>query len=241
MRFIAFVFIGLAFYGCKKSGGDSPLMAASSAVSAPPILPGDSITFLALGDSYTYGLDVQQNQSFPFQLDSVLHQNGYKPATPTIIARFGWTSADLLAGMATANITQHFDLVILLIGVNDQNKGVNAETFRSNLDRLISSAVLLARGYSSRVFVISIPDWSVTPFASDLNKVEIAAQLQLFNTINQAEAGKFKVNYIDVTTLSELAANDPTLTSYDGLHPSATMYTRWVNLFYTKIAASFQE
>jgi lysophospholipase L1-like esterase len=241
MRFFACLVILLAFYSCKKTGSTAPAVIANSVTPAPAILVGDAVSYLALGDSYTYGLDVQQNQSYPYQLDSVLRQNGYKPAAPVVIARFGWTSGDLLAGMAAANITQHFDMVTLLIGVNDQNKGVNAETYRSNLDQLLTNAVLLAKGYGSRVFVISIPNWSVTPFAANMNKAQIAAAVQLFNTVNQAEAGKFKVNYIDITALSDLMAGDPTLVSSDGLHPSAKMYNLWVNQFYGKIVDSFKQ
>jgi len=240
MRVIVCLVIVLAFYSCKKMGNPAPAVIAGSATSAPAILAGDTVSYLALGDSYTYGLGVSQNQSYPYQLDSLLSQNEYKPANPLVIAHFGWTSADLLAGLAAANLTQRFDIITILIGVNDQNKGVNSETFRSNLDQLIINAVILAKGYSSRVFVISIPDWSVTPFAANMDKAQIAAAVQLFNTINQAEAGKFKVNYIDITALSKLMTDDPTLVSSDGLHPSAKMYNLWVSQFYGKITDSFK-
>ncbi len=241
MRVVVCLFFLLVFYSCKKTGSTTPAVTANSITPAPAILPGDSVSYLALGDSYTYGLDVAQNQSYPYQLDSVLRLNGYKPAKPVVIARFGWTSADLLTGIKSANLTQPFDIVAIMIGVNDQNKGINTETFRSNLDQLITNAILLAKGHSSRVFVISIPDWSITPFAANMDKTQIAAAVQLFNTINQAEAGKFKVNYIDITALSELMGSDPTLVSSDGLHPSAKMYNLWVNLFYVKITASFKQ
>ena len=241
MRSFASLFIIISFYGCTKTGSTTPTMDSSAVLPAPVILPGDTVSYLALGDSYTYGLGAAQNQSYPYQLDSALRQNGYKSATPMVIAHFGWTSADLLAGMAAANLTQKFNFVMVMIGVNDQNKGVNTETFRSNLDQLITNAVLLAKGYNSRVFIISIPDWSVTPFAANMNKAQITAAVQLYNTINQAEAGKFKVNYIDITALSELMGGDPTLIAADGLHPSAKMYNLWVNQFYTKIAGSFKQ
>jgi lysophospholipase L1-like esterase len=241
MRLFACFFIVLAFSGCKKTSAVIPFALSSTTAPEPAILPADSVSYLALGDSYTYGLAVSQNESFPFQLDSALKQNGYKAANPVVIARFGWTSADLLAGVTAADLTQKFDFVTLLIGVNDQNKGVNTETFTSNLDQLIGQAVVLAKGNSNRVFVISIPDWSVTPFAANMNTAEISAGVQLFNTVNQVEAGKFKVNYIDISALSDLAATDPSLTSYDGLHPSAKMYALWANQFYGNIIASFKQ
>lgn len=241
MRIVVCLLIPLVFYSCKKTGGITPSVTANSVTRAPAILPGDTVSFLAMGDSYTYGLGVSQNQSYPYQLDSMLRLNGYKSASPMVIAHFGWTSGDVLTGITPSNIAQRFDFVVVMIGVNDQNKGVNSETFRSNLAQLITNAILLAKGYNSRVFVISIPDWSVTPFAANMDKAQIAAAVQLFNTINQAEAGKFKVNYIDVTALSELMGSDPTLVSSDGLHPSAKMYSQWVSQFYQEITASFKQ
>ena len=241
MRVVVCLFFFLAFYSCKKTVSTAPAAITGPATAAPEILVVDTISFLALGDYYTYGLGVAQNQSYPYQLGSVLRQNGYKPANPMVIAHIGWTSADLLGGMNTANLTQRFDFVTVMIGVNDQNKGINTETFRSNLDHVITNSITLAKGCSSRVFVISIPDWSVTPFAANMNKAQIAAAVQLFNTISQAEAGKFKVNYIDITALSEFMAADPTLVSSDGLHPSAEMYELWVNQFYRKIVNSFNQ
>jgi lysophospholipase L1-like esterase len=206
-----------------------------------PVLPGDSVRYLALGDSYTYGDGVSLQGSFPYQLSDTLGRQGYLVSVPTEVALFGWTSGDLLSSLNASKITQKFDFVTLLIGANDEAHGISTTTFTANLDILIATAIQYTNGDKSRVFVLSIPDWSVTPFAANMDKPAIAAGVDLFNTINQVEAEKFGANYIDLTALSEMAATDPSLTSADGLHPSAKMYALWVKQFSGQIIASFNK
>jgi lysophospholipase L1-like esterase len=206
---------------------------------APPIAQYDSVAYLALGDSYTYGFGAPQNMSYPNQLASLLKGQNYYAALPVVIAQFGWTAGDLLNGIAASNVTRKFDFVTILIGVNDQNKGTNTETYTQQINQLLGVAVAYAHGYGNRVFVISIPDWSVTPYAANLDKAQIAAGIVLFNSINQEQCKKFGANYLDISALSQLAATDPTLTSSDGLHPSAKMYGLWANQFLSKVIATF--
>ena len=242
MRFYYYAIIILSFCACTKKNAPAPATFTPPAPQAEAqILPGDTVTYLALGDSYTYGLDVPQDGSYPYQLSSLLKQNKYAAAAPVVVASFGWTAGYLLSQIPSINSSQRFSFVTLLIGVNDQVKGTNTELFAAQLDSLISDAIIYTGGYQNRVFVISIPDWSVTPFAADMNKGEIASGIQVFNSINESEAGKFGVNYLDITALSELAATDPLLIASDGLHPSAKMYALWVNQFYGNVVGSFKQ
>jgi lysophospholipase L1-like esterase len=212
----------------------------NSRLTAPPIALNDSVSYLALGDSYTYGVGLSQDQSYPFQLAAQLKGQSYLVKDPLVIAFQGWKAGDLLAGIAARNITKKFDFVTILIGVNDQNKGTDPKLYTMQLDSLINEATALANGYGNRVFVISIPDWSVTPFAAGMDLTQIKTGVALFNTINEAESKRLGANYVDISAISEQAATDPSLTSADGLHPSAKGYGLWVNQIRGSVIASFK-
>jgi lysophospholipase L1-like esterase len=185
--------------------------------------------YLALGDSYTIGQSVNQSESFPYQLKTQLYQRGYKVTDPTIIATTGWTTANLITGIQQANLSGKYDIVTLLIGVNNQYQGMSQSDYRTQFVQLLNTAIAFAKGNKLRVFVISIPDYSVTPFASGSNKAQIAAEIDQFNLINQSESTKAGVNYLYITDISRMAASDPSLITYDGLHPSGKMYGLWMD------------
>jgi len=241
MRVPVFGLILLALIGCGKKNEFIPARdtAVNNSQTPPAIHPNDSVSYLALGDSYTYGAGVSQSESYPYQLAAQLSNHNYLINSPRVVAFQGWTAGDLLAGIKAANVTRKFDFVTLLIGVNDENKGTDLTTYTLQVDQLITQATEYARGYRSRVFVISIPDWSVTPFAAGMNRAKIKADVATFNSINEAESKKLRASYLDISAISELAANDATLTAGDGLHPSAKMYALWINRVYGDITATF--
>jgi lysophospholipase L1-like esterase len=196
--------------------------------------------YLALGDSYTIGQSVNLSESFPYQLKAQLNQRGYKVTDPTIIAVTGWTTANLINAIQQANLTQKYDFVTLLIGVNNQYQGMSQSDYRTQFVQLLNTAIGFANGNKLHVFVISIPDYSVTPFASGSNKAQIAAGIDQFNNINRDESTKAGVNYLYITDISRMATTDPSLVATDGLHPSGKMYGLWVNQLSPMVAAQFK-
>lgn len=188
------------------------------------------MNYLALGDSYTIGESVPEAERWPVQLVARLRQQGFNVAAPTIIARTGWTTAELTAGIAQANPQGPFDLVSLLIGVNNQYRGYDQEEYRQEFAALLEQAIGFAGGDAGRVFVLSIPDWGVTPFAAGRNVAQITAEIDAFNSINQAESARLGVAYVDITPISREAVNDGSLIANDGLHPSGKMYAEWVEV-----------
>jgi len=182
-------------------------------------------TFLALGDSYTIGESVQAPDRFPNQLAKAL-----KVQEPKVIARTGWTTDELDKAIDAAKPKGPFDLVTLLIGVNDQYRGRNASDYDKEFKLLLKRAIGFAGGRPARVVVISIPDWGVTPFAAGRDRKKIAAEIDRFNEINRKEAVHAGARYVDVTAISRKAASDPSLVAADGLHPSARMYAQWVDV-----------
>ena len=215
-----------AITGCYNKATDMPTATQSKGTQTTPV--AGTYTYLALGDSYTIGESVSQSGSFPFQLKMQLGTSGFSVSDPKIIAVTGWTTANLINAIAQANMNgQHYGFVTLLIGVNNQYEGLSQTTYRTEFVQLLNTAIALA-GNKQKVFVLSIPDYSVTPFAATSDKAKIADQINQFNNINLYESTQAGVHYLDITTISRQATTDATLIAYDGLHPSAKMYALWV-------------
>lgn len=224
MKTLLFFFFSIAgLSGCAPQSADF-----QPSVQTDTVKLKGPYQYLALGDSYTIGQSVDTSQSFPYQLKQQLLSRGYLLNNPKIIATTGWTTADLINGITQARLTQTYDFVTLLIGVNNQYQGMSQSDYRMQFVQLLNSAISFANGNKLRVFVLSIPDYSVTPFASGLNQANIAAQIDQFNAINKDESTKAGVNYLNITDISRMAATDPSLVAVDGLHPSAKMYALWV-------------
>ena len=187
-------------------------------------------SYLALGDSYTIGEAVSQDQSFPYQLVAKLNLAGFKMSDPEIIATTGWTTDELIKAIREKNIQDKFDLVTLLIGVNNQYRGYSKENYRTEFKELLQTALFYADNHRERVVVISIPDWGVTPFAHKANREleKISAEIDAFNAVNKEESLKAGVTYLDITPGSRKAETDLSLLAEDGLHPSGKMYAEWV-------------
>jgi lysophospholipase L1-like esterase len=193
--------------------------------------PMKSIRYLALGDSYTIGEGVKDEERFPEQLAMGLSNTGFTVQTD-ILARTGWTTDELWQGIQSGRPTPPYDLVTLLIGVNDQYRGRDLSEYQLEFGRLLEKATTLAGGDPSRVIVLSIPDWGVTLFAQGaaVSTVQIAAQIDEFNAVNQMLAEEKGARYVNVTGISRQAAGDSSLLAKDGLHPSALMYAKWIEL-----------
>ena len=188
----------------------------------------DSISYLALGDSYTIGEGVDAGGGWPRQLAERLREVGIRIAEPRIIATTGWTTDELAAAMDEAGPLGDWDFVSLLIGVNNQYRGRSVDDYVGEFQRLLRRAIALAGGRADRVLVMSIPDWGVTPFAraSGRDRQAIADDLDAYN----AAAGELclaaGVAFVDITAISRTGEAEVMLAD-DGLHPSAAQYARW--------------
>lgn len=212
-------FIGLiTVAGCTKQAPATDMITDDSL----------SKSYLALGDSYTIGESVLTQERFPAQTVSLLKSHGAHVAQPQYIARTGWTTADLQDAINKASLKSSYNLVSLLIGVNDQYQGLDTGGYRIRFTQLLQKAIQLAGNDKSRVFVLSIPDYSVTPFGGGSAKIK--NEIDIFNAINKQVTVAYQVNYTDITPISREAANDPSLNANDGLHPSGKQYLRWSTL-----------
>ena len=192
------------------------------------------IRYLALGDSYTIGESVAEHERWPNQLAGLLRTNDISTEV-TLIARTGWTTDELWQGIQAREINPPYDLVSLLIGVNNQYRGLDIDEYREEFIFLLNKAIEYAGGDAKRVIVLSIPDWGVTPFAKSRDSKEIATEINLFNSVNREESEKAGVYYVNITPSSREAVTDSALIAADGLHPSGKMYAEWAGLAYPEV------
>jgi lysophospholipase L1-like esterase len=202
------------------------LMACGNSVAAPIPLPR-TIRYLALGDSYTIGQGVDETERWPNQLVSALSDEGIQTEV-TIIARTGWTTDELWQGIQSDPPQGTYDLVTLLIGVNDQYRGYDIDGYREQFRFLLGKSIEYAGGNSNHVVVLSIPDWSVTRFAIGKRVDVISKEISVFNAVNREETESAGAHYMDITPISQQALDGLSLIASDGLHPSAKMYGLWV-------------
>jgi lysophospholipase L1-like esterase len=187
--------------------------------------------FFALGDSYTIGESVPEDQRWPVQLVSILNNNGFNFQSPRIIATTGWRTDDLKRAIVAANPEKNYDLVSLLIGVNNQYQGKSADAYAPEFEELLNMAITFAGGDKSKVFVVSIPDYGFTPFGKE-KQTKISAELDEFNRINKMIADKYQISYFNITPISRQGFVDPELVASDNLHPSGKQYSKWVDMIY---------
>jgi lysophospholipase L1-like esterase len=200
-----------------------------TAADIPPAPPAE-IRILALGDSYTIGESVGSAERWPNRLAAMMRARGLSVAVPQIVARTGWTTDELSAGIDAAKPQGPYDVVTLLIGVNNQYRGRGLDEYRLQFRALLTRAIGLAGARPGHVVVLSVPDWGVTPFATGRDRAQIAKEIDAFNAVNRAETREAGAHYVDIVPVSRRAASDTKLTASDGLHPSAALYEEWARL-----------
>ncbi len=191
-------------------------------------------SLLALGDSYTVGEQVSKDESFPYQFVKGLRAIGMHVAEPHVIAKTGWTTDELQAAIDNNNMHKDYDFVTLLIGVNNQYRRRDVNDYAKEFESLLLQAIDFAGDRPNRVTVLSIPDWSVTPFAgvplddgTMHDRDQAARAIDQYNAVSASISAKLKVHYLEITEGTREAASDDSLLTADGLHPSSKEYGRW--------------
>ncbi|MEM6647373.1 MAG: SGNH/GDSL hydrolase family protein [Bacteroidota bacterium] len=185
-----------------------------------------TVEYLALGDSYTIGEAVEVVERWPMQLAERLRTAGYTVEEPMIVAETGWTTDELDEGITRAGVRRAYNLVSLLIGVNNQFRGQSIDDYRITFRDLLQRAIGFAQDDASRVFVVSIPDYGNTPFGAD-DAERIGRELDAFNAVSVDEARQAGVAYVSITAISRQPYAD--WVASDALHPSGAQYAAWVD------------
>ncbi len=185
--------------------------------------------FLALGDSYTIGEDVDETQRWPAQLVARLHEQSVDVGAAEIVATTGWTTDELQQAIDARDFMPPYALVSLLIGVNNQYRGRDLDNYADEFNALLEFAVRMAGGDAGKVILISIPDWGATRFAAtqQVDAGRVAVEIDRFNEVARNASTACGAHWLDVTALSRDEARE--MLADDGLHPSADQYALWVN------------
>lgn len=194
-------------------------------------------SYLALGDSYTIGESVPLHESFPYQTVQLLRKKGLHFHAPEVVAKTGWTSFELADHILHTRLNEQYDFVSLLIGVNNQYRGLEVSDFKEEFEYLLKKAIHFAGNRPERVIVLSIPDWGITPFAAAKDSKAISEAIDAFNKVCEEATQKLGGNFINITTQTRLAKNDTSLLAGDQLHYSAKSHAVWAE----KVAAVIQK
>lgn len=197
-------------------------------------------SYLALGDSYTIGEAVPLNKSFPYQSVQLLRKKEYNFYAPEIIAQTGWTTDELQDAITKTTLLSKYDFVTLLIGVNNQYRGRDAIEYKEQLEQILKKLIELVNEKKEHIIVVSIPDYSSTPYARSMNTEAISKEIEIFNGINKALSIQYKLQYVDITAGSKNAKEDPAFIAQDGLHPSEKEYAKWAEKIADIIASQLK-
>ncbi len=195
----------------------------------------NELKYLALGDSYTIGEAVATHERWTHLLVKKLNTKGINFDFPETIALTGWTTDELIEGINKKKSSCNFDMVSLLIGVNNQYRTYPIETYQKEFTLLLHSAIHFANNKKEKVFVVSIPDYGATPFGQEKEPSIIRKEVEIYNKVAGQICEKLDVIFINITEISKLAKGDNTMTASDGLHPSAKMYELWTDKIFPMI------
>jgi lysophospholipase L1-like esterase len=203
---------------------------------AQKLIVREEVKLLALGDSYTIGESVASSSRWPIQLVDSLQKRGVDCLQPKIIATTGWRTDNLKNAISRTKFKkdEQYNLVSLLIGVNNYYQGKSVESYAPEFEDLLKTALQLAGGDKSSVFVLSIPDYGYTPFGKEKQQT-ISEGIDAYNAVNKSISDKYGVKYYNITDISRRGLDEPDLVAADGLHPSEKMYSQWVQVILSEI------
>jgi lysophospholipase L1-like esterase len=234
MKNLLLLIVLLSFLACSNSDSKNQM--------------GDTkrpLKYLALGDSYTIGEGVAEEDRYPNQLVKRLNEElNLTINQPVIIAKTGWTVDELETGINNSkNLAPPYDLVTLLIGVNNQYRGKSVEEFKIEFKQILLRAIGFAGNLPDHVVVLSIPDWGVTPFATEKgsDKLKVASEIDAYNTAKKEVCKQFGVFYIDITANYRTVGAQPEMVVEDKLHPSGLVYAFWADKLYDQVKTIYQK
>jgi lysophospholipase L1-like esterase len=250
-QIVIVLFTGFIFSCNAENATDTDPVTTTPPVVTPPTttIPtptnpiAKTINYLALGDSYTIGQSVCETCRFPEQLKSSL-KSIYPQSSLSlkIIATTGWTTTNLISAINTQNPDSNYDLVTLLIGVNNQYQGRDFSIYEKEFPQLVTKSIALAKGDKKNVIVLSIPDYAYTPFGKmSMNQEKISTEINKYNTFAQNYCMTNGITFVSITDITRQGLNNTGLVASDGLHPSESAYMLFVERMLSNVKVALQD
>lgn len=231
--FVSLLYLAFTFFSCNKEKIETLSNIPSNSIDSNLVVK-TKIKYLALGDSYTIGQGVTIAQNFPNQLVNKLVEDGLVLEELNIIATTGWSTDDLIQNMYRSYLDSNYNLVSVLIGVNNQFRKIDTTLYKNQLIEIIQQAIIYAGNESQNVIALSIPDYWYTPFGQNYPE-KTSDEIAWYNSYKKAICEKYKIKWYNITPISQKGLDYPELVTKDKLHPSEKMYTLWVNELYNDV------
>lgn len=245
---IVTVIFSIFLLSCNAEENNSTPPGANPPVVSPPKTPeppvASKVNYLALGDSYTIGQSVCATCRFPEQLKTSLSAMYSSTVSIKVIATTGWTTSNLISAIDSQNPEPNYDLVTLLIGVNNQYQHKNFSVYEKEFPELVNKAILLAKGDKKNVVVISIPDYAYTPYGQALagnQSNKISAEITQYNNFAENYCNNNQIAFVSITEITREGLNNPSLVASDGLHPSEAAYKMFVDKMMPKVKSALND
>lgn len=183
----------------------------------------DQITIVAIGDSLTAGLGLDETEAYPAVLERRLTSDGYRVRVVNAGVS-GETSSGAVSRLDWVLSSLEPDIVILETGANDGLRGIDPKILNTNLDHLLTTLK------SSKVKVI-------------------LAGMQMLPNLGPVYTSKFNGVYPrlakahDVPLIPfflESVAGERRYNQSDMLHPNAEGYRRIVDHIYPWVIAALK-
>lgn len=242
MSKITSFFLVLLFASCSSENMVSDNFPVQENPSPEIPTPSREIKYLALGDSYTIGQSVCETCRFPEQLKTRVASELNASVSLKVIAQTGWTTTNLKNVINAQNPTNNYDLVTLLIGVNNQYQNRPFSLYEQEFPELLQKAIFLANGNAQNVIVVSIPDYAFTPYGQNSTDPNIiSTEIDHYNSFAQNCAMQNGVAFVNITDITRQGIQNPNLVTTDGLHPSELAYLKFVEKMLPKVLVSLEE
>ena len=193
-------------------------------------LANAAITYVPIGDSYTIGYDVNENDRWPNVLVNNLKKEGINISLVSNPAVSGFTVRDATYFELPEIEEIKPDFVTVLIGANDSFGQRDINIFEKDLIELLDKLEEILPT-PKNIVLITIPDYSIPLQTEGFDKKSLSKSIEEYNRVIKDQAQKRKLRVADIFPISQTMTQASDYTQ-DGLHPSSLGYLKWEKIIF---------